>query len=804
MFNQLRIGTRLSVAFGLLTLLSAMLGLVAYNELHGVTQEWQSFKHDTLAKNAATRRAVVALGDGIHHFKNYVLRGADYDKKFGDDMSVIERTGEDYKATGSVNADEEKLLATLREAVTSYRASMTTLVDMRGHTQDPRVLDKAVQGADKAIATTIGELRKISESHLRQADANITERGARALQVIGAAVAAIVVISILGAIVITRSITRPLARAVQAARQLAAGDLALEVDSRHADETGQLLRAMGEMVGKLRQVIDDQRKVVAAANRGDFSGRSNVAGLAGFQKDMAEGLNLLVETTGAAVADVLQVMGALSAGDLTRSIDKSYQGAFGDLQQYTNNTVAKLRQVIDCQRLVIGAANRGDFTVVASTAGLQGFQNDMAEGLNLLMTTTGAAVADVLRVMGALSEGDLTRSIEKTYQGSFGDLQQYTNNTVAKLRQVIEGQRQVVAAANRGDFSSAVDLAGLQGYQRDMAESLNQLMATTGAAIADVLRVMGALAEGDLTRTIEKSYLGAFAELQQYANNTVAKLAQVVAEVNSGAESLAAASEQVNATAQSLSQAASEQAAGVEETSAAIEQMTASIAANTDNSKITDAMASKASGEATEGGEAVRSTVAAMKQIAKKIVIIDDIAYQTNLLALNAAIEAARAGEHGKGFAVVAAEVRKLAERSQVAAQEIGEVASNSVELAEKAGRLLDQMVPNIKKTSDLVQEITAASEEQSTGVGQINATIAQLSQTTQQNAAGSEQLAATAEEMSGQAEELQQTMSFFTLAMSSGAARAGATRRAAPPRSKPRKPAMDEDVSEESHFRQF
>ncbi len=348
-----------------------------------------------------------------------------------------------------------------------------------------------------------------------------------------------------------------------------------------------------------------------------------------------------------------------------------------------------------------------------------------------------------------VAEGDLSIEVAAQGKDETAQLLQAMKRMVANLGGTVRVAEKIAV----GDLDAEVTLLS----EKDtLGKSLTAMIENLKATAAMAEKIAG----GDLTAKVtilsDRDILGRALDVM------VTKLSDIVGDIIAAASNVAGGSQQMSGSSEEMSQGASEQAASAEEASSSMEQMAANIRQNADNALQTEKIAQKSAEDAQQGGKAVAETVTAMKKIAAKISIVEEIARQTDLLALNAAIEAARAGIHGKGFAVVASEVRKLAERSQTAAGEIGKLSGSSVEVAEQAGDLLARIVPDIQKTSDLVQEISAASNEQNSGAEQVNKAIQQLDQVIQQNASISEEMASTAEELAGQAESMQSVIAYF------------------------------------------
>jgi methyl-accepting chemotaxis protein len=333
----------------------------------------------------------------------------------------------------------------------------------------------------------------------------------------------------------------------------------------------------------------------------------------------------------------------------------------------------------------------------------------------------------------------------------------------------------------QASYNPIMDLNGkpfkVVKYATDISDQ-KKLQMTIAAVLGETSDVMNSLAAGELSKSMVGKYDGEFARLAESVNGFIQRLRDIVTTIVQSSDTMQQSATEIAHGNADLSQRTEEQASSLEETASSMEEMTGTVKQNADNARQANSLASAARDQAEKGGEVVSRTVRAMdeinkssKQIADIIGVIDEIAFQTNLLALNAAVEAARAGEQGRGFAVVAGEVRNLAQRSAGAAKEIKSLIKDSVSKVDEgsrfvneSGKTLAEIVVAVKKVSDIIAEIAAAGQEQSSGIEQVNKAIMQMDEMTQQNAALVEEAASASESMKNDAQNMYELMKFFKL----------------------------------------
>ena len=375
-----------------------------------------------------------------------------------------------------------------------------------------------------------------------------------------------------------------------------------------------------------------------------------------------------------------------------------------------------------------------------------------------MITRIKAIVNDLGALTSAAKEGNLgVRADVAAHHGEFAAIVQGVNDTLDAVVSPLHVATESMNRVAKGDIPDVI----LEEYRGDFASikaSLNLLI----AAMQTITSLAEKMAQGDLTAEVaERSQQD---NLMPALNSMLTRLNDTIWDVKAAVETVTTGSQNMSSVAEQMSQGTSQQAAAAQEASSSMEQMAANIRQNADNAKIMEAIAMESAKDARRGEEAVANTIEAMRAIASRISVIQEIAGQTNILSMNATIEAAKAEDYGKGFAVVATEVRALAKRSREAAEEIEQLVASCVTISEQAGDVLQRLVPNSEKTASVVQEISAASHEQSVGAEQVNRAIQQLDQVIQENAATAEQMASSAEALAMQAAHLQNAIAFFTV----------------------------------------
>jgi len=605
--------------------------------------------------------------------------------------------------------------------------------------------------------------------------------------------------------------------------RISKGDIPQKITDTYLGDFNEIKNNLNNCIDVMNGLLNETNMLIEATQRGQLDARGDASLYNGEWGTLVQGINDLIDAFVAPINVTAEYVDRISKGDIPARITDEYYGDFNEIKLNINGCIDVMNGLLEETNKLIQAAQDGELSIRADGSTFNGDWKTLVNGVNDLVDAFVKPINVTSEYIDRISKGDIPAKITDTYSGDFNEIKGNLNHCIDIMSGLLTQTNKLIKAAQEGQLDVRADASGFTGGWEELVSGVNRLVEAVVKPIKEVTTVMHEISEGNLRVSVDGYYQGEFQVLSNSVNTTanylkgvVGEIADVIGEISDGnltvnhvaeykgdfasistslnsileslnsvlgeinmaSDQVSIGSKQLSDGSQALSQGTTEQASSIQELTASVSEVAAKTKENAANAGEANTLTLAVKESAEQGNQHMAQMLEAMKEInessgniSRIIKVIDDIAFQTNILALNAAVEAARAGQHGKGFAVVAEEVRTLAARSAEAANETTELIQGSIkkasagtEIAANTAKALNQIVEGVAKTADLISEIAHSSNEQATGIAQINTGLNQVSQVVQTNAATAQESAASSEELSGQSIMLKDMVSRFRL----------------------------------------